>query len=348
MKARLATISTIIVLQSSRFISWWIQQLSWFIPTRWRRTAPARLEARQDGDSIRLSLVRPPSRLIEARLNGGHVEPSDFFSNRAFRGRRVDTWLYPTEDSILCRVVQVPASAAARFESLLHLELDRWSPYSLNEVYVSWSDLPPVERSARRNIALRLIPRTQVDSLRLELAAMHLIPSFLILGPENQHRVDLRSRTGRLITRGALPLFATVLLLLGFLVLDWWVARSDLEQWRERYREEVKSFSSQRNLEGRIMNAITTMELAANSVSRGKVLANLSAAIPEADWLTEVVFKNESLVVRGHSADLDRFIKALERLAVAGSITLQGEVTLDTNTNRQRFSVVLRPNGTLP
>jgi general secretion pathway protein L len=347
MKGRLATISATITALTARFFSWWFQELSWFVPAKWHRNAQTRLEARQDDEGIRLTLTRPPATWIEARLSGGYVEPPDFLSNAAIRNQNVHTWLFPSEDSILTRVVQIPASAAARFENLLRLEIDRWSPYALNEVYVTWSDLP-AESAARRDVDLRLIPRAQMDSLRAELAAIQLAPSFLVLGPAKQHQIDLRSRSSRLMTVEATPILATVLLLVAFLSLDWWIARRDLEVWRERYRSEVKSFSSQRNLEERITKAITTLEQAANSVSKGKVLSGLSAAIPETDWLTEVTIKNETLTVRGFAADLDRLIRALEPLAADGNINLQGEVALDSSTNRQRFSIVLRPNGTQP
>ena len=333
-----------IAASGGRLLSWWIRELVWFIPARWRIREQARLEARQGGDGFRLTLTRPPSVLKEARLSLGRIEPADLFDDGTARSEEVPVWLFPSEEAILSRRIQIPASAATRFENLLGLEIDRWSPYRLDEVYVAWTELN-TESPARRDIDLRLVPRVLVETLRAELAAAQLSPSFLALGPAGRHQIDLRPASSRLMSAKAAPLLISAVLAIAFLVTDWLVAKQELALWREGYRTEVKSFASQRSLEERISKAIATIEQTGNSASKGKVLASLSAAIPETDWLSEIAIKSESVTLRGYATDLDRLIKTLEPLAADRSINLQGEVAFDSGTNRQRFTIVFRPNG---
>ena len=333
-----------IAASGDRLLSWWIGELAWFVPVRWRIKKQAKLEARQDGNEFNLTFIRPPSVVKEGRLSQGRVEPADLFSDRTVRTADVPVWLFPSEEVILSRCIQIPASAAARFENLLGLEIDRWSPYRLDEVYVAWTELN-TDSPARRDIDLRLIPRVLVESLRADLAAAQLAPSFLALGPARRHQIDLRPVSGRLLSVKTVPILISVVLIAALLATDWLAATRELTLWRERYRTEVKSFASQRNIEERISKAIMTIEQTGNSSSKGKVLAGLSSAIPDTDWLTEITIKNENLTLRGYATDLDRLIKALEPLAVDRSITLQGEVAFDSSTNRQRFTIVFRPNG---
>lgn len=332
-----------IISLGQRFFTWWFRELVGLAPARWQQRDQARIEARQDGESIGLVIIKPPKVLDGARLHRGHVTPADFLSkNAGIRRKGLSVWLFPADGSILSRRVQIPASAASRFENLLSLEIDRWSPYKLEEIYVTWEELKS-EHAARRDVDLRVIPRTLVEGLRQELVTAGIGPSFLALGPARQHVIDLRPRVGQ--RTKAVSISVSIILFITALAADWFVARRDRELWRERLRTEMQTFASQRKLEERISRAIASVEQADGSSSRGKILADVSAALPETDWLTEIVLKNESLTLRGYASNIDQLIKALEPLATDRTINLQGEVALDSGVNRQRFSLAFRPHG---
>lgn len=323
-------------------LAWWSRELAWFVPDALSRSQSVRLEARRDGDNFRLILARPPAVLRNGWLYQKGTVQHEFLS--VAERQRYAVWLIPPVESILSRRVQVPSSAVARFEKLLGLEIDRWSPYGLDEVYVAWKDVGG-ENEARHDIELRLIPRRIVDEWVHDLIVAQLPPTVLILGDDRSYRVDLQKRAGLPRNSRTIALTVAASLALIFLVVDWTAAKKDVKAWQERYRTEVKSLSEQRNLEERISRNIAVIEQAGNSNSKGNLLARVSSVLPDTDWLTEVAIRYENMTLRGYTSDLDRLIRLIEPIAENRTVSLQGELAYDNSTNRHRFTVVFHPNG---
>ena len=328
-----------------RFLHWWMQELLALIPEKWRPKPQSRLEVRPDDNGFALSAVHLDKVVANGRLDQGRLDPPDFLAGSAVKKSQARVWLFPPTGAILSRLVQVPASAVSTLESLLELEMDRWSPYRLNEVYIGWDERES-DSAARRNIHLSFVPRILIDQLRADLATADIGPAFLVLAATKRHFIDLRTRSERQLGAGTMLSLASVVLLLTAIVVDWFAVKSELNVWRSRYKTELSLLSSQRNLEEKISRAVISVEQTSSVVSKGRLLAALSAALPETDWLSEVTIKNNSLTLRGYAGNLDRLVKTLEPIAADQNINIEGEVAFDATTGRQRFAVTFRPSGT--
>jgi general secretion pathway protein L len=329
---------------SAQFLSWWFQELGSFIPARWRQADRLRLEARQEAHGFHLVLIRPPTIIDEARIQDGGREVGKLYSQFSQDHRSLPLWLIPAETSILSRTIQIPSAAAARFGALLGLDIDRWSPFKIDEVYVAW-ELSGTGSGPQRDVELRMVPHRTIAALRTDLATVGLAASHLVLGASPAFRIDLRSLPDRLLHAGTASTFAALLLLVVAVIADWVSVKHEIRVWRERYRSEFSLFTTQRGIEERISRAVMTMEQSTSTKSRGRILAELSSAIPETDWLTEISIKAESLTLQGYSANIDRLIKALEPLTADHNVSLQGEAAADNALNRQRFTIAFRPAG---
>jgi general secretion pathway protein L len=258
----------------------------------------------------------------------------------------VPVWLLPPPGAVLTRTVQVPRAAATHFDALLRAEADRWTSFPIDEIVCGWGLPRPVDDN-RVEIELRFVARSTASSWAEALERHGLVPTWLVLGPDERFRVRWRTAAPlcRRLLRGRNLLIgvtaAAALLAIG---ADWGAARREQGLWQERIGAQRTHLARQRELETRIGSLLAAVGAADSTRTqpRAPQLAALAAALPASDWVTELSFKDDALMLRGYAKNVELLLKALEPLARDGVVTVQGELALDARLERQRFTVSLR------
>jgi hypothetical protein len=323
------------------FLAWWIAELRGLLPERWRSRPQAHVEARVGHGTIRVS--------------GWQGEPVDIPLDPNAPPSAVSVpialpvWLVPPSEAVLSRIVQVPRAAAARFETLLQAEADRWTSFPVDQIIYGWG-LPRAVDDNRVEIELRFVARATASGWAKALAARGLAPSWLVLGPEERFKVrwrDAGPSRRRVLGARHLLVAATVAAAILAICTDWIAARREQAVWQERIGAQRLHLGRQRELETQIANLLAAAGAADSTRAQPRAMqfAALAAALPATDWLTELSFRDETLTLRGYAKNVELLLKALEPLARDGVVTVQGELALDARLERQRFTVSLRGKG---
>jgi general secretion pathway protein L len=327
------------------FWAWWVAELSGLIPRSWRDRMRGRIEARIRGDDVEIEISRPPNYCVKgiySSVTESCVPESLSVALRRER-TRLPVWLLPPAQSILSRIVALPRSAVPAFAQLLSFEADRWTPYRAADIVAAWQEIAP-GGSGKADIELRFVPRTSVEEWQRQLAEIGLAPSLILLGSTPVLRAPLTLRGTKLSRVRRMAAAALMLATTIYLLADWVATVREREVLRRLIEAEQQDYAQQRDLERRIEDILTAsreQKRGGMAKSRGELLPALAGAIPETDWLTEIIFAKDTATLRGYAANPERLLKALSPLAGHGDVALQGELALDAKLERQRFSVAL-------
>ena len=218
-------------------LTWWLKELAGLIPSSWRDRLQGRIEARIEGSSIDLQIVR--ASLTEKGTFLGRTksfEPETFRHALARRQRRLPVWLIPPTGSILSRNIVLPRSAAAVFARLLQLESDRWTPYASTEIVAAWRRIETPGDGTKVDIELRFVPLACVPQWKQQLAELGLVPTVIVLGtgPEFRARIADAESATRMWRLRPMALAALALATVAFVVGDWAEAVRERDGWRRR------------------------------------------------------------------------------------------------------------------
>ena len=319
---------------------WWIEGLLLCVPKGIFKDRPSRWEVYQVEGELRLAKVCPPEKVTEEFVRGEIFDRTN--RARSVRESRMPIWIVPPDESVLSRTVEVPASMAGRFDSLIALEIDRWSPYGRDELYLAWSVVGS-RNAVRRSIELRFIPKAVVQRWIDQLRAVGVSPTTLVLGQERRMRIDIRVRGDRSWQVRTMLNGLGLLSCLSLGLVDWMVASRTLGYVEDEYRGLLKVLVEQSELENELTRQVAVIRSLSHSAQVGVLLAKIAAILPETDWASDVAFKDGSVTLSGYTADVERLSKMIETISVDRLATLQGEVALDSNLNKHRFTIVFRP-----
>jgi general secretion pathway protein L len=334
-----------------RFARWWREELLALVPSAWRERNRRRIEAHIGDGSIRARICRGSATPAEGLLDISRqaVEPAEFAAILANACRSSPVWLCVPPAAILSRIVQVPRSAAVRFDNLLAVEADRWTPFSAAEIVAAWRVLPD-SADNKSEVELCFVPRASIDRWTGMLASFGLAPSVAVLGDDHRLHAELANastpyaKTCRERKR-MVAAAAGAALLLAY--IDWAAATHERNAWDARVSAERRQLARQQAVERRIEDVLAASAGAEETGKRpAAVLAGVSAALPASDWLTELALRDGTAALRGYSANVEALLKALEPLSMDKVVTIQGELAFDARLDRHRFAVAFRVGGT--
>lgn len=333
-------------------VKWWLGELFDLLPARLRERRRARIEIHADEASVQLKIVHPTRPIQEGRIDNvdGTVQPPGFAHSIGKLNSRWPVWLFPPPSEIYSRSVRVPRAAIGRFDQFLNIEIDRWTPFSSNDVMSAWKTCDLTDQVA--NVEIRFATRSFVDRWEHRLASMGLTPRMLALGPEHEFAVALdRGRrsgsTNRRLTRRLSACFGALVLVA--MTVDWLAAKHEMIFWQQLVDAERRQLVRQRGLEERIASVLDTARGDRTAaVSKTTFFSSLANSLPETDWFSEVSVRKDNVILQGFAENTELLLKRLEPLAANGSATLQGDLSFDPRLERNRFSIVFQIAEKMP
>lgn len=328
-----------------RLLNWWTGQLRELVSMVWAGNDEPRIECRVVDHMILLRIFRRRRPMAEGTLDpqSGLIRPLDIATMVAREARRLPVEFFVAADLVLTQTIKVPRSAAPLFEQLISAEIDRWTPFSLQEVVVAWRPVRNID-AHQVEIELRVVPRSAIDGRISSLKKAGLNVTQIVLDGSPILKAALRNPAERKSLRRLLRTAAIAVLCASSVILvsaDWMAALRDRDAWRGRVDAERRLLTQQRSIEEQISSLLAASGDGSNrlSLASGGLLGAISTKVPAADWLTDVSITGGTVTLRGYSVAVEELLKALEPLALDRAVNIQGELGSDPRLNRQRFTL---------
>lgn len=303
------------------FFTWWGDQLRGFLPTGLAGAAP------QDHDAIVLTVGDPPD-LIEAalrkrgqtgKLGRFTLDPAGLRLLKqacAQPGRPPATVLRLDAEFLLEKQLTLPLAAERDLDRVLGFEMDRETPFAIDEVYWDATVLERDRRQGRLKVLLSLVPRASLEDLIGALGSVDLAPTVLapVLADGSVRPIHLDHSAPRGNDR-AVPLLAWATAALALIAIALPFARQALAF--HSIDATIAALQPTVDEAARLRRQITGGGGEAIAAERGKlpnalkVLAATTQALPDDTHLTDLSLKNRRLSLIGQSAAAARLLGAL-------------------------------------
>ena len=339
----------------NEFWSWWISELAGILPKNIRAALLPRVERlylQLSGDGIKACRGTSESILEIGRYplaaEALATEQQQALEELAGRSREVVLCLPP--DKVLIRSMTLPLVAEENLREVLGFEMDRQTPFSLDQVYYDYTIKARNSKAGTLGLDLILTPRPYLDDLMGKLGDIGFQPQQATLCRENTgqpHPINLlpesarqqRPDTARYVN---LALGVVVLaLLVGVIalpllnklqVIDLLEARAEMVTGKaevtRRLREEVQQLGADARFLADKKQA-TPLAL--------EIIDELTRLLPDDPWINRLHIKGQEVPIQGESASAAALIPLIESSDLLDNPRFRSPVTRLTHTNTERF-----------
>lgn len=308
----------------NEIVSWWLRQMLEIVPERWRRRAAgpanATVVACHEHGRVQLLLRRDHK---EDSLGEFGLDEAGLRMARTMLGNRggpVIVLRLP-RGMLLERQVTLPLAAERALERVLRYEMDRFTPFTANEVVYSYRILRRDQARERIVVGIALVPRGRLGSVLKMMGQLQLTPTMLeAAGPTgDMQRISLaaagagtRTWRGRgLVAVGA----ACAALAVAAVVLPFWLqarAQNAVEARIAALKPRVEQAEALHKKQAALVASGNV--LSAEHVRVGDALhaiATLTDLLSDDTHLISLVMQKLHLSLEGHSAAAAKLLTAL-------------------------------------
>ncbi len=341
------------------FLSWWGGELRSTLPVRWRGWfSSGAIWHLLENSGPDWTLRRSGRRDILARWDdsAGTVASDDpappVAMNTALgavnREDRRLALLLPAR-VVLRRTLALPLAARDNLLQVIAYEMDRQTPFAMNQVYYAVRELETPAAAGRFHAELVAVTRDTLDPLLERVRAQGISTDAVdvadgdgrlgvnLLPPEQTpHHVRPRRRLN-------LALAAAVVVLLG-LVLGAWLnnrqaALAEMQAEVESMRGDAQQVASLRQqLQDNAGAAGFLAERKKNTVSMLSLLQDATKRLPESTWLERFSVDNTGQVgFQGQSQQAAKLLDTLKDSPLITDASFQGSIQPDPTTGKERF-----------
>lgn len=340
------------------FLAWWGSALASCLPRRWRvllGLTGERLLFQRDGDEITVSWTEGGRRHQLARLPTSItiVELNTLLRHRLAGLPR--WWLVPSA-MVLRRRLLLPAAAANRLRDVVRFELDRQTPFNVQEACFDARVLS-VRAEGQLDIELVVAPKEALTTALAELGEVgHQLSgadiedtSGLTTGinllPGN---VGVRPQTARSAMPLAFAALSIAALLLGaWQVLDNRRAAADAFAAQvERSADQARRAAVDRQQLVDLVDGITTLNaFSAQRPTALEVLAEVTQRLPDSTYLEKLAIEGGRLTLIGFSPEASALVGRLQGSKLWRNPALSGALQPDPRAHMDRFTLTAELPG---
>ncbi len=338
------------------FLKWWGRELSGVAPARlqaalgpqratlvvcWadERDGGDALLQRRDGETVR-SLGRLQE--LDEQTRGALARDAE----RGALGVRLEL----PAATVATRMGRLPQAAEANLKQVLRFQIDRWTPFSADEIYFD-AGVAGRDRAARTiDVNLAYAPRAPVDAALERLDGLGLSADQVSAAEAGAVDVDLlpASRRPKRPDERKTSL-ALVGLLVAFSALGLELSRAGAAARADALREEladlrVRALAAQDAAPadaGEAALRADAYSLKAGQLRSIEALAIATEVVGDDAWLRTFDLRSGELKITGAAADAASLIGAFERHERFGGATFDAPVTRDDD-GHERFALSAR------
>jgi general secretion pathway protein L len=341
------------------FLAWWGSELQAALPPRWRGWVGSGAvwhglrREQQDWVLYRLGQAQPLARwaadddasaqqaAMHAALQA--VDPED---------RRLALLLDPHE--VMRRAVSLPLAARGHLAQVMAFEMDRQTPFTVDQVHYAVRELAPVAASPAGHFRAELLatPRRTLDPLLARLAASGIVIDAVDLA-DGDHRLGINLLPPARRPRHAHPrrrlngLLAAACVLLLLLALGQYL--HNRRQVLDRMQAQVESMRAdaqevvalRQQLQDNAGAAGFLVQRKQRSPTMLALLADLTRRLPDSAWLERLSIDAGGQVgLQGQSQQAAGLLDALKDSPLITGAAFQGAIQPDATTGKERFYLV--------
>ncbi len=342
-----------------RFFLWWGRELAYFLPEKAKKFFSDKLGIiiiRALENSYELSRLDDNQTFVIAefeRNEKGKAEFKKLIENDPGI-KNADFIIRLTSRYALKKEIYLPEVAADNLYQVVLFELDRYTPFTADQVYFS---VKPIAKEASGLIktVLILTPRDEMDLIYQELKAWDVKPKLVDFEGEansfkytdttyNLLRDVLRIKGWQ--AKYILPAFLsvmTLLFLLATLALPVYLTGQQIDSLKAQLKPLTKDTLWVENQQSEIDSIYDkTVSLIAKKKGTPSVIElinTLTELLTDDTWLTHLQLKSRKLQIQGQSPAASTLIGVLEASPLFKNARFVSPLTQDKKTGLERFQI---------
>jgi general secretion pathway protein L len=341
------------------FLAWWGAELQAVLPPRWRAWVGSGAvwhglrRDEQDWVLYRMGQAQPLARWRA----GDDAAAQQAAMHAALQAvdredRRLLLLLDPHE--VLQRAVSLPLAARGHLAQVMAFEMDRQTPFTVDQVYYAVRELAPVTASPAGHFRAELLvtPRRKLDPLLARLAASgividavdlaegdHRLGINLLPPTRRPHRADPRRRLNGMLAAACVVL---LLLALGQYLHNRRQVLNRMQAQVESMRTDAQEVVALRQqLQDNAGAAGFLVQRKQRSPTMLALLADLTRRLPDSAWLERLSIDAAGQVgLQGQSQRAAGLLDALKGSPLITGAAFQGAIQPDATTGKERFYLV--------
>src|SRR5262245_13401286 len=345
-----------------RVTRWWLDELRHLIPSRLRQVLSA------DPITVQILLSDNGTEVQEVRIKGlskvEHLEgPRDRQSALAWVAKRRRHWgslmrVDVPMPASRCRTRhrKVPVAAAERIGDVLALELERVTPFGMEDVRQAWRLIGPAPfDDASLEVVHVIAKRGMIDPLLAEARSMGVpISAVDVVSPEGDHMgVNLLSRgEPRLSLAGqlswAIGVATALLVLISAATAVVALQRQDqalaqLEVETDAARKEAQAVRKRIQDADSLSERIGVLRLRrAEGVRVIALWEEVTRLLPDTAWLTDFRVENDVLWIDGYARSASELVGVIAASPMFSGVSLSAPVIREEPRASERFQIRMK------
>ena len=307
------------------FFTWWFRQLAELLPQRLRQSAFSVADAlvvapigplASGVEAVTIQLRRSGRATTVGQFNLGEVDLAELP-----RTAGKATVLRLSQADVLGKTVTLPLAAERELDQALAFEMDRETPFSVEELYWNHRVTAADRQNGRLSVRLSLIPKASLDPLLNGLAQFGILPRRVEIadGPDTGFYLPLNgegSRAHHASSRLLWPAAAICAVLMLAAIVTPFVrqelALASLDRKVAAGRAAAAEADSLRHEIDRLSGSAGFVDSERDKAGRPLViLAAATRVLPDDTYLTEMELRQRKVTLSGRSAAAARLIGAL-------------------------------------
>ena len=307
------------------FFTWWFRQLAELLPQRLRQSAFSVADAlvvapigplASGVEAVTIQLRRSGRATTVGQFNLGEVDLAELP-----RTAGKATVLRLSQADVLGKTVTLPLAAERELDQALAFEMDRETPFSVEELYWNHRVTAADRQNGRLSVRLSLIPKASLDPLLNGLAQFGILPRRVEIadGPDTGFYLPLNgegSRAHHASSRLLWPAAAICAVLILAAIVTPFVrqelALASLDRKVAAGRAAAAEADSLRHEIDRLSGSAGFVDSERDKAGRPLViLAAATRVLPDDTYLTEMELRQRKVTLSGRSAAAARLIGAL-------------------------------------
>ncbi|MDG4555301.1 MAG: PilN domain-containing protein [Candidatus Competibacter sp.] len=331
------------------FWCWWRDGLLAWLPAgvrRWLTGSSRRLVIAVDADGCVLSREEVEQNQVLERLDWASLDDRTVAGWFRTEKARQLVLRFPA-DRALARTLSLPLAAEKNLRQVAGFEMDRLTPFSVDQVYYHARVLQRQPEQRRLRIGLTVLPRVAVEPILSRLRQQGLSPDVLdvmgaggsdlnLLPPEQRVRRGLWGQRLR-----AMAIAVSLLLVAVASVLPIWQQRSLLLEAIAKsdriHAAANQSLTLRDQLDRTLLTSRMLTEKKQATPARVDLLRELTLILPMDTWVERLQIKGDSLQINGQSAKASALVGIIEASDLLDGAGFLSPVTTDPRTNKERF-----------
>lgn len=344
------------------FIGWWRSELTAMLPAALYnriKSKRQRIVIKIEGHNI---VVTGSGNGESVLLGQGVINPDgsslpDSFPSlaEAYDPESTDTIVSLPDQKILQTTVTLPVEAMENLREVLGYEIDRQTPFQLEQVYYDY-DLQP-HRSGQQQISVKLlvVPRKTMDPLLEVLEKWGLQPGQVTTATYLEQLSDrkkvpnllpparTREKNVNKATVNRLLVISAICLALATLLLPLYQQRSTIRNLEVEIETRQAEAEASRVLLDELNRLVPETRFAwkrkLQAILVIELLNELSVILPDDTWLQRIEIAGTTVKLQGTSSSASALIGILENSTMIQNAVFVTAVARDPRTGKERFQI---------